>query len=257
MDKLLKFMQGTMERPNCYGWYHILCLSISLILIIYFYITRKNNDEKRLKRVLLTFGMLSLILETIKQIIWSYDNGVWDYQWYAFPFQLCTTPIFVSLIYSFIKNNSIKEALLSYLAFFTILGGLATMIYPESCFVRTIEVNIYTMVLHCGSVIVSLFILMTKQIKLNLKTFFKGFIVFIIFIIIAQVLNIVMYNTNIINGETFNMFYISPYFTSSLPIFDMLSEKLWYPLFLLSYIVILTIGALSIFGITKLLNKIK
>jgi hypothetical protein len=55
------------------------------------------------------------------------------------------------------------------------------------------------------------------------------------------------------------MFYISPYFISSLPVFDIIQENVPYIIYLLIYIVALTLGALIIYfislGINKLLSK--
>lgn len=255
MGSIINFLQSEMERPKSFGIYHIIWVLLTAFTILYFNKTKKLDSEKRLKRILLIYGIISLILELIKQIIWSYDNGVWDYQFYAAPFQFCTTPIYVSILYGIINNKKIKDGLLCYLAFFTILGGLSVIIYPETCFCKTIEVNIHTMFLHCGSFVISTYILMNNHIKLNIKNVFKGLKVFIVFIVIALILNISFYNSGILNGETFNMFYISPYFISSLPVFDMLQERLPYILFLISYISIITIGALIILYISKLFKK--
>ena len=72
------------------------------------------------------------------------------------------------------------------------------------------------------------------------------------FVIIALGLNISIYNSGILNGETFNMFYISPYFISSLPVFDLIQENVPYVLFLIIYVVLLMLGAAIILGISKL-----
>lgn len=255
MIEVIEFLQGEMERPKTFGLFHIIWLFFTFCFILYFYKTRNLNSEKRLKKVLLIYGVISLILEITKQVIWSYDNGVWDYQFYAAPFQFCTTPIFVSILYNFISDKNIKEDLLCYLALFTILGGLSVVVYPESCFCRTIEVNIHAMFIHCGSFVISLYILMGNYIKLNYKSIFKGLIVFLVFVSIAFVMNILVYNSGILNGETFNMFYISPYFISSLPFFDMVQQNVPYPIFLLIYIISISLGATVIFLISKILQK--
>lgn len=254
-EKIIVLLQAEMERPQSYGWFHILWLFISAAMLIYFYVTRTKNNDKRLKRILLIYGITSFLLELIKQVIWSYDNGVWDYQWYAFPFQLCTTPLIVSIAYCFIRNEKIKEYLLSYLAFFTILGGISTMIIPDSCFVKEIEVNIYTMFLHCGSFVISTYILMGGYIEISFRNLINGFKIFLMFVSMAFLLNIVIYNSGILNGETFNMFYISPYFISSLPVFSIIQPLIPYILFLVTYILALFLGAFIIYIVALLFKK--
>ena len=250
-----------MERPVSFGWFHLLWIFLSFLAIFLLYLCRRRYGEKQLKWVLAIYGIGALILEALKQIIWaySYDGllgvGIWDYQWYAFPFQFCTTPIFISIICLFLKKNKFRDALLSYMAYFTILGSIITMILPDSCFVETILVDIHTMYLHCGSFVVSVYLMMNKEVENKKSNWIKGFIVFIAFVYLAELLNIVIYNLGILNGETFNMFYISPYFISHLPVFNTLQESLPFLVYLLTYILIISLGSLIICFVDKGLKK--
>ncbi len=257
-EKIIVWLQGTMTRPTPYGWFHLMWIGLVIISIIFLWIKRKNQNEKKLKIILGVYGIIALLLEVIKQIIWSfnYDLGIWDYQWYAFPFQLCTTPIFVSIICLFLRDGKVRKALLSYFSFITILGSLATIIIPDSCFVETIEVNIHTMWLHCGSFVVSIYLLISKEVPLKLENFIKAILVFLIMVICALTLNIVIYNLGILGNETFNMFYISPYFISELPVFNILQEKLPYALFLITYICIIISGGFIVYCSAYIFNKL-
>ena len=112
------------------------------------------------------------------------------------------------------------------------------------------------MYLHLGSFIVSVYLLFSKEIKITKENFIKAFFVFIGLITIAEIINIVIYQSGILNGETFNMFYISPYFISSLPVFDIIQENVPYILYLLIYIVALSLGAGIIYVISLGINKL-
>ena len=262
-EKIIYGLQFEMERPSSYGLFHLIWILLSIIMIIYFIKRKENDHEKSLKGILLIYGVGSLILEIIKQVIWSFNYNpttniiTWDYQWYAFPYQLCTTPIFVSIICLFLKKGKVRDSLLSYMAFVTILGSIATAIYPESCFVRTLLVDIHTMYLHFGSLIVSIYLLISKEVKINFKNFIKGYIVFLLFASSAEILNIIIYNSGILNGETFNMFYISPYFISSLPIFDIIQKNTPFILYLIIYLVSIFVGSYLVFIISKGIIKIR
>ena len=263
MVKLMEFLNSEMERPNPYGWFHLMFVGISLLLVVYFFITRKKSSEKELKIVLLVYGIVALIFELLKQIAWSYNLDsvtgkiIWDYQWYAAPYQLCTTPIYVSLLYFVFKNKNIKESLLAFLAFFTIWGSIMTMIIPDSCFVRTILVNIHTMYLHCGSFVVSMYIIIKRKIPSTFKTFLKAYKVFLIFAGLALFVDLLFYHTGIIGDETFNMFYISPYFISSLPVFDTIQRSVPYLVFLFIYLLAFFLGGMVFYLLYKLYNRKK
>ena len=160
-EKILYFLQGEMTEPVSFGWFHLLCLFLTLIIVFLLYKRRIYHDEKQLKIVLSIYGVVAFVLEFLKQLIWSFDYDsatnivTWDYEWYSFPFQLCTTPIFVCLICLFLKKGKVRDSLLSYMSYVTILGSISTMLMPDSCFVSDILVNIHTM---CYIYVVLLFL---------------------------------------------------------------------------------------------------
>ena len=261
-EKILYALQAEMNTPKPWGWFHIMWIMFVIISLVILFNLRKKYSNKQLKIVLGIYGIIALILELIKQIIWSFNydsiNNIvtWDYQWYAAPLQLCTTPIFACIICLFLKENSkIRNALLSYMAYVTILGSFMTMIIPDSCFTSDIVINIHTMWLHLGSFVVSIYLFITGAVKIDKQSFKSAFYVFLVFVIIAEILNIGIYNSGILNGETFNMFYISPYFISTLPVFDIIQQNVPFILFLLLYIVAINIGALIVYFIASLIRK--
>ena len=164
-EKILYFLQREMKTPTRFDWFHLLWIGLIIVSIIFIYFNRKKYNEKRLKIALGIYGIVALILELLKQLIWSFSFDpitnivTWDYTWYSFPYQLCTTPIYVSIICLFLKDNKLRKSLLSYLSFFTILGGISTILLPDSCFVSDILVNIHTMWLHCGGFVISIYLL--------------------------------------------------------------------------------------------------
>jgi len=232
-EKFLYLLQGEMETPKTLGWFHILWIIFVVVSIVILFLTRKKHNEKRLKLILGTYGIIAFILELLKQLIWAFNYDsitnivTWDYEWYSAPFQLCTTPIFISLICLFLKNNKLRKSLLSYMAFVTILGSL----------------------------VVSVYLLMSREVEINKKNLISSFTVFLIFVVIAEILNIVIYNSGILNGETFNMFYISPYFITHLPVFKTVQESVPFIFYLLFYIVVIFLGSLIVYLIYYLINK--
>ena len=262
-ENVLYILQVKMERPTPYGWFHLMWLFITIISIVILFKARKRYSEKQLKTVLGVYGIVALLLEVTKQLIWSFNYDVatnavtWDYQWYAAPFQLCTTPIFASIICLFMRKNKVRNALLSYMSFITILGGLMTIIIPDSCFTEDILINVHTMWLHCGSFVVSAYLLISGAVELNKKSLKNAIMVFLIFVLIAEILNIGIYNSGILNGETFDMFYISPYFTTSLPVFSFVEAHVPFVIYLLTYITAISCGGGIVYYISSKIKHIK
>lgn len=262
MGELLCLLQTEMPEATAWGWFHLMWVALIIVSIFVLYKLKYKYSEKQLKIVVGTYGIVALILEITKQLIWTFDyNAVTntfsaDFQWYAFPFQLCTTPIFASILALFMKRTKVRLSLLSYMAFVTILGSFMTVIIPDDCLVETILINVHTMWLHCGSLVVSIYLLMSSAVEINKQNFKLAIGVFIVFVILAQILNIGVYNSGILGDETFNMFYISPYFISSLPVFDMIQQNVPYPVYLALYVVALSLGAGIVYIIAKIISKI-
>lgn len=260
--EILAFLEAEMVTPKPYGAFHLLWLGLTIGIIALLFFVRKKHNEKILKWILGIYGVTAFILEALKQLVWSVEYNeelgkfIWDYQWYAAPFQLCTMPIYICLICLFLNKCKVRDALLAFVAYTTILGSIASAIIPDQLFVSDILINVHTMWLHLGSLVVSIYLLMSGEVKTNIKSLFKGLIVFLIVIVIANTLNIVVYNSGVLNGETFNMLYISPYFESTLPVFDSIYNNVPYIVFLALYIVALSLGSCIIFAVAKGISKI-
>lgn len=260
-EKVLYMLQKEMETPKPFGWFHLMWIFLVVISLVFLYKKRNNYSEKNLKIVLAVYGIIALLLELAKQLIWSFNYDqitnvvTWDYQWYAAPFQLCTTPIFVCIICMSLQECKFRNSLLSYMAFATILGSIVTILLPDSCFTSDILVNIHTMWLHCGSFVVSIYLLMTGAVKVEKQNLKYAIKVFLVFVLLAETLNIFVYNSGILNGETFNMFYISPYFITHLPVFKTIQESVPFIIYLFIYILAIRLGATIVYFIALLFKN--
>lgn len=254
--KVLSILETDMKEPTPFGWFHLLWIFLGVAAIVLLYTQRHRAGEKQLKWVLGIYGVFALTTELLKQLSWSLDVGasgalIWDYSWYSAPFQLCSTPIYVSLICLFLKKGKLRDHLLAYLSYITILGGLMAMVMPSSCLVDDILVNIHTMWLHCGSLVIGVYLLMSKFVPTTVKALLKGGVTFFCTAGMALIMNVAVYESGILGDETFNMFYISPYFDSELPVFNVIQDMVPYPLFLVTYLVALVLGGGIVLAVSK------
>ena len=242
-EKFIYFFQQTMTKPTIYGWYHILWLFI-LILICSLIITFRNKISQNAVRYSILIISISLILfEIMKQLTYSFNwnentqTATWNYQWYAFPFQFCSTPMYLMFIAGICKKNLFRDSLYSYLATFALFGGLVVMLYPGDVFTTAIFINIHTMFWHASMVVVGFLIWATSSIEYTQKTFLKAFCVFLSMITLAMLANYIWkWSGGIETGQTFNMFYISPFYKSTLPLVSIIYNNAPYIIFLLCYI---------------------
>ncbi len=261
-EKIISALQGEMETPTNYGWFHLMFVAIiiaSTVLLCKFF---KDADDKTFRRIVLIGWIITVALEIYKQLVFSMDvdgtTAVWDFQWYAFPFQLCSTPLYVLPFVAFLKDGKVRDAMIAYIATFSFFGGLAVFFYPNDVFVRTIGINIQTMVHHGLQVVFGIYFAVRDLKKLGYKYCLKAIPVFGALVSTALVLNLIMYRAI---DETFNMFYISPYYECTLPILSEVYKVVPYIVFALIYILGFCLIAFIICyaekGIAILVSKIK
>lgn len=247
LESVIKFLQFEMTEPNLYGWFHVLSLVIT-VLLTYILCKKKYNTKK----TLLVMSIIMIILEVYKQLSFSFNDNTWYYQWYAFPFQFCSTPMYIALIASLTKNKKLEKNLYCFLATYGMIAGLSVMLYPASVFIEETLINIQTMVHHGFMVVMGVFIIINEKLKPNLKTITDGLKVFITLVLIALITNIITYYIGIDGG--LRLFYISPFHISELPVFNIIQENVPYIVFLMSYIFAFTVGG---YILLIIVNKFK
>lgn len=262
MHSILKLLDSTMETPTLYGWFHI--MFIGIVIITTFILCRyfKNSSSKTFNKIMFISWIIIVILEVYKQLVFSYsfsENTIsWGYQWYAFPFQFCSSPIYILPFIFLIKNEKIKEIFVAFVSSFCFFGGLVVYIYPGDVFIETIGINIQTMIHHGLQIVLGIFCTVYYKDKISIKWWSKSIFVFMGLVITALILNFSVYgflqSKNM--DDTFNMFFISPFFDCTLPVLSIFYDILPYLLFLLLYIFGFSAAAFVIFCIKFLIIKL-
>lgn len=254
MEEFMYFLQGRMETPTLFSWFHILSLVVVIGLCVLIYIFRKKISPKAVNIIILCTGIAIILLEVYKQLVFSFNynggngNSYWDFEWYAFPFQFCSTPMYIMVIAGILRKGPVRDSLLCYLATYALFAGLVVMCYPGDVFISMIGINIQTMVCHGGMFVIGFLILATRSIKFDYRSILKATLIFVIMLIIALLMNIVWHYCSPLD-DTFNMFYISPYFPCTLPVLSIIYAKAHYAIFLFCYVVDFMLAASLMFGI--------
>lgn len=261
--KILQFLDASMETPLPYGWFHLLWLGLTALATVFLCVRGKKHSPKQIRNVVLGVAILCIVLEVYKQINYTFqlkDNGVTvDFQWYAFPWQFCSIPMYVGLLAGLIRKGKVHTALCAFLATYAIFAGICVMVYPVQVFIRTIGINIQTMVWHGSMIVIGVYLLYTGYVKITHKTILKALPVFLVAVLIAMALNEAAYRSGLLETDTFNMFYFSPYCDPSLPVYSIVQTIVPYPWSLILYVGGFTLAAYLILlvaiGIKRLFSK--
>lgn len=257
---ILNFFDLSMTKPTMYGWFHILWLVITAAVTVVLCKCFPKGTEKQVRNVVLITAIAVIILEIYKQINYTFtvsDGAInTDFQWYAFPFQFCSMPMYVGFLAGILKKGKIRDALLAFLATYSVFAGASVMLYPSTVFISTIGINIQTMICHGSMITVGVYLLWTGYVKVKLSTILKAMPVFAIAVVLASIMNEIANLEGLTKTETFNMFFISPYCEPSLPVYSLVQQVVQFPLSLVIYILGFTAAAFMVLVIAVAVKSI-
>lgn len=265
MDLFLEMTWGDINNgdvgPGMFSWFHLLWLAIMIVGSIILAITvGKKHNPKYDRIVIAVFSAILICCEVFKQFFWFEFYGYYRFE--IFPYQFCSVPIYVATAATLIPNEKARELCYKFLAFYGIIGGLAVMLVPTAVlYTYFIPMSIHSMLWHSVLVMMGIYLIVSKGYGKTIKELFSPCALFLCFIVIAVIGNILVYKLHLGTpacqpGDNLSMFYISPYYPTQLPLLGAVQE-FSYPLFLLCYIVIFNLFSLIVWGVAKLARKEK
>ena len=261
IEKLMKATVYPIDKPSAYGLYHILFMVISLAIIIAFcYLMRKNSD-KTFRIVLIVMGSFLILTEIYKQLYFIYAYGDPGYEWDILPFQLCSVPMYISVIAGCLKKGKVRDAILEYLVTIGFLGGIMAYLEPSGILHNDLFRLLHSCIWHAMLIWIALYILFTKNANLKLKDYPKALIVFAGVVVIATILNLVFKDKASVG---FNMCYISPFRNTPLAVFKdfdvffkgILGEYPGRIVSIIIYLIGISLGGFVIYLVSYYIKKI-
>lgn len=241
--KIWEFFEIRMPTPPSYGWFHILWCVLSVVVGVLLCVWLKDS-RKYAPRVVFVTAVLVTVLECYKILHFGIlcGGGTFAFPWKYFPFQFCSTPMYVGLLVGVFRQGKIHDSLCAYLATFAVFAGLCVMLYPAGVLVRTVGINIQTMICHGSMITVGIYLLGRGYVRMHYKTVLKAWPIFAVSAVIAALLNEWAYHAGI---EDFNMFFFSPHGEPHLVLFSSIQRALGVvnPLNFVIYIAGFTLGA--------------
>lgn len=194
-------------------------------------------------------GLFMLSGEIWKQLTLTFILGGGQYNWWYFPFQLCSIPMYILLIYPWIRRTALKQALLAFLMCYGLLGGIAVFAdttglhYPLPALTAfSYGWHILLIVLGISAGTVYLRLLNGHQKKAPLRPFLYATCLYLTCCLAA-----VFLNTIFDRYGTINLFYINPDYRMQQIIFRDLVPRLGNNAVILLYIACTILGAFLIF----------
>lgn len=258
--KVLEILDARMTEPELYGWFHWMSLALTILVTIFMCWWGRKHGKRCVRRMILWTSLIVILLEIYKQINFSFEYAAgvvtFDYEWYAFPFQFCSTPMYVGVLAGLTRRGKFHDDLSAYLATYSIFAGVCVMLYPSTVFTETIGINIQTMVCHGVMIAMGVCMLYTRYVKSEHRTILQAIPVFAVGVVAAVLMNELANHVGLLENESFNMFQISPYCDPSLPVYSEVQKVMAFPWCLIVYVAIFSLAAYIILLISILCHKI-
>lgn len=190
------------EPIKAYGLGHlILCLIVVLLVVLLILLLKKADKTK----VLFSTGIVLLILEVLKQFLLVKIYGA--YSWSDFPFQLCSIPMYLCLLYPVIKKG--RRTLELFLRSFGILGAISAFAVPYDVFSNYLLLSLHSIIWHTLLLFLGIYCVTAAEnrSRINLRSIRELVLFYLGLAVIAVCINALLYN---ISGGTANMFFLGP-----------------------------------------------
>ena len=237
------------QTPTLFGTFHICFLIFSLISSILIYFLYQNKDDTRQLLFLKVSGIIMFIFEIWKQVFTHIYVFNEVYNMWFFPFQLCSMSMYCCIALLFIKDHNRQNILLIFLSSYSLLASLVALIGPLDMLRPQVLLTLHGFIYHCVMLyqaIISYLILR----KRNNHKFKYSFYLFLIMACIAEVINVISHSIfNDIHRES-NMFYITPYYATTQPVFNTIANKYGILFEIVFYLGIISLASYLIYYIS-------
>lgn len=198
------------------------------------------------EKVLFSCGLLLLLSELVKQGFLFFIIYNRHFNWWYFPFQLCSIPMYLCLLYPSAARCGLSAPIMVFLQDFGLLGGIMALIVPDGFLWPYWILTLHGFFWHFLLVFLGLYCHFN-----GVSGFFYSLPIYFFCAGIA-----VLINTGVqlwIYPESYaDMFYINCFFPSEQPLFSEISKTLGNFWGHLAYVLASCIGA---GGIHLLLNR--
>ena len=209
--------------PKLFGPFHIGCIIVIILVVLLAYRHIVSRSEDTLLKYLHRSGAVMLIAEVFKQLF-CYIH-VFDRQincWF-FPWQLCSMAMYLSFLCIYLDRKK-QDAVLVFLSTFSLLAAAVALAIPEDMLRKQVLLTLHGFAYH-GLMIVQSLIALTILKKRKGFSFGPALVMFLAMAFVAQIINVICHQLlHDIHLEP-NMFYITPYYPSTQPVFNTIALR--------------------------------
>lgn len=221
--RLLEATAWRMERPAPYSAFHLVLLWAGIPLA--FFAAKAAGKSFRSRpaacvRLLFFCGLLLAVIELYKQLFlyWIVNDGCYD--WWYFPFQLCSVPMYLCLLLP-LASQRLRPVFCTFIQDFGLLGGVMALLEPSGLMHSYWTLTLHGFFWHFMLIFLGLFCAFASLSFPEIRSFPRIIPLFAACCVSAHIINVASHPLG--NAD---MFYISPYYPNGQIVFHQIALKL-------------------------------
>ena len=245
---ILNMTAWRMDAPQLFGGFHIFASLIAAAIafaaarFLARSISGHANPDRRLARTLSVTGWILVILEVWKQLFLFFivNNGAYD--WWFFPFQLCSVPMYLCILLPAVRKKA-RRVFLTFMCGYTFVSAAATLIYPADILRSYTALTLHGFIWHGMLLFISLLTAFCGAADSSPRGLAKAAGLFSLLCVIAVIINAasepLMQSHPGLPHSWAAMFYLNPYHISPQPVVDAVQKTAGIAAGLLLYVIVI------------------
>ena len=213
---LLQASAWPMKTPVPYSAFHILLCAAGIWVSVRL-ARHLAAGRHRPCRVLFICGIILALSELYKQgFLYFIVNGG-HYDWWYFPFQLCSVPMYLCLALPVLSRPScsrLRGRVCTFMQDFALLGGIMALAEPSGLMHPYLLLTLHGFLWHFILIFIGLYCAMTRLGGRGIEAYAGALPLFLVCAALATFINVASHPYG--NAD---MFYISPYYPNGQVVF--------------------------------------
>ena len=208
---------------------------------------KQEDFMLKFRRFFLASGILMLASELWKQYTLTFLLGGGNYNWWYFPFQLCSIPMYVCLLLPWVRSRCVQQVLTAFLVDFGMLGGIFAFFDTSGMHYDYFPLTVHSFAWHILLIILGLAAARSDRAVSSWSDYAGAAALYLTCCLTATGLNLTLDHLG-----TINMFYINPDYEMQQIGFSTLAGYIGNIPAIILYILTTILGACILFHIWRL-----
>ncbi len=243
LEAIIEATAWGMEKPAAYGPFHLIWSVVGIILCVLLAWKLRKLGDRGNRILLVSIGAFLAVCEVYKQLFYYYHIGQGSYQWWIFPFQMCSVPMYLCILAPLLKKGRVQSGMYHFMMVYNLLGGIMALIEPSGIVHGYWTLTLHAFIWHTILIFVGLYLGFSGRTTATMQDFKFATFTLLGLCVMAFCINLIFWD---ISGGDINMFFVGPK-NSSLLVFKDIAEHCGWYISTLLYIPTVILGGYVIF----------